>query len=455
MNEFRKYPPSEYGKIEFSLPSIEKAKLGNNNLYYVHKSNLPICQLDLMINSGSKSDPQGKDGLAHLTAMLLDEGAGEFDALELSDEFEKLGTIFSISSDKDTIHLSLLSMEEYFERSLELLSMVLFKPKFTNEDFQREKQKLLSKIIQSKDNPSNLAHVLFDKLIYTNSGYSKPIIGTKESINSISLDDIREYHKNVILNGAWDTICVVNYEKSKLENLIAKHLSHDISHEFRGTQIESNTDLSPTKIYLVNHEGAAQTELMIGHCGTKRDEGNYFARHLLNSILGGQFTSRINLNLREDKGYTYGAGSTFSYNKNAGSFYVSTSVQSEVTGNAINEILYELNNIQKGVSEKELDFAKSSLVKRFPAQFETYSQVSNNLANIIIHGLPFNYYNLYLSNLQKTSIEEVNQSAHKYIHNNNLVIVCVGNSEMIKKQLLEKYDYEIVELDKDGIQIDN
>ncbi len=453
-NDFRKYKPEAIGKIDFRLPTIETAGFGNVSIYHAKKNNLPICQLEVIIECGSKEDPDAQEGLTHLAAMMIDEGAGEYSSLQLSEEFEKLGTIFSISSDKDIIHLSILSLEEYIERSVELLSLVLLKPRLESDDFNREKQKLLAKILQSKDNPSNIASTLFDKIVYDGSGYSTPVIGKSDSVESISLAEIQSFHKNVLLNKKWSVISIGSIPVLEITKMLERYLKDNAENSLAEPELFSTVnDIENSFIYVVDHEGAAQTEIMIGHGGTKRNSGEYYAKHLLNSILGGQFTSRINLNLREDKGYTYGAGSSFNYNKEAGAFYVTTSVQSEVTGNAVKEILYELKKIKEGVTEEELDFAKSSLVKRFPSQFETYSQVANNISNLVIHNLELEYYNDYIRNISGCSIDEVNRAGMNHIHDSKLAILCVGNSTIIKEQLTALFDYEIIDLDKEGNKI--
>ena len=453
MTDFRKYKPEVVGEIDFHLPNIETSKFSNISLYHVTKGNLPICQLEIIIDCGSKLDPLGKEGLTHLTAMMLDEGAGKYTSLQLSEEFEKIGSIFSISSDKDAIQISVLSLEEYIDRSIELISLVLLQPTLAENDFEREKKKLIDKILQSKDNPSNVANEIFDKIIYHDSGYSNSIIGNTESVSSISLDDVIDFHKNVLLNKTWSIISVGSFNNEKIREILNRYLRNDskqMSVEENNFSIEKQSN---TQIYIVDHKGAAQTELMIGHISTKRNDGDYFFKHLLNSVLGGQFTSRINLNLREDKGYTYGAGSSFNYNQNAGAFYVSTSVQSEVTGNAVKEILYELNRIKDGVTEEELDFAKSSLIKRFPSQFETYSQVANNISNIITHNLQLDYYNSYITKINNSTIEQVNKAGIEDIQPDNLAIVCVGNANIIEAQLKQILNFEMITMDKNGNRI--
>ncbi|MFO7526140.1 MAG: insulinase family protein, partial [Ignavibacteriaceae bacterium] len=179
---------------------------------------------------------------------------------------------------------------------------------------------------------------------------------------------------------------------------------------------------------------------------------DYFQRLILNTVLGGQFTSRINLNLRENKGYTYGAFSHFSYLKEAAYFYVSTSVGIENTVNAIKEIYSELEKIQEGISDDELEFAKSSIIRNFPSNFETYRQITNNLSSRVLHNLPDDYFNTYIDNVLSVNSEQIKFAAQKFINPDNALCVIVGDKDKLSGPL-KTMGLEIVETDYKGIEI--
>ena len=204
---------------------------------------------------------------------------------------------------------------------------------------------------------------------------------------------------------------------------------------------------------MIHKDEAVQSEIRIGHISKKRDKHDYFPRTLLNTILGGQFSSRINLNLREDKGYTYGAFSRFNYFKECAFFYASTSVGIENTGKAINEIINELNLIKEGVTEKELEFAQSSTIGKYPANFETNRQIAHNLTTKYLYDLPDDYFRTYPDRIRNVSIEQVNKSAVDHIHTERLVILVVGDREKLIPQLKDLTSERIIELDYSGKEI--
>ena len=430
----RAIKPEPTKEISFELPSIKEFKLANNlRVLFVQKNNLPIIQLSLISEAGSKFDPVDKKGLSYLCANLLDEGAGNYNALELDEEFDLLGTSFSTSIDNDNVLLNLLTLEENFERSLELFSDVISKPKFMNDDFIREQKKLLAKIIQSKSQPSSLANKAIDKVIYQDNPYSYPTSGLEDDVKSITNDDIKLFYTN---HYSPEKSCLVVVGTLGEEVLLNK-----LNDSFSNWKTKSNSNLeieipnkTHTKIYIIDKKESHQTEIRIGHISSQRKSPDYLAKVVMNTILGGQFSSRINLNLREDKGYTYGAHSGFAYNKLMSHFIVSTSVESKYTFNSIIEIMNELKGIQISIEDSEVEFAKSYLIKRFPAMFETYNNVSRNLISLIIHDLPFTYYNDYIKNLTAVTKIDVEEAARKNIFNDSLAIVLVGNEKLIRDQ---------------------
>ncbi|MFC2139680.1 M16 family metallopeptidase [Bacteroidota bacterium] len=446
----RSRAPEEKGIISFQLPDIRNLILSNGlKIMFVQKDNLPIVQLNLVISAGSKYDLPGKNGLACLTSSLIDEGAGKYSALELDDEIEKLGSVLSTSVDHDTALISMMSLKDNIERSVELLSMVIADPNFTKDDFNREQEKLLTKIIQLKDDPSYIANSSFDRILFENTAYSRPSIGTEASIRTITNDDAKEYYKKYFTVENSSLAVVGNLTEEELLVLLEKYFSR----WNRGGKIKYpviKKEKEATKLYIIHREDSAQSEIRVGHLSSGRNSEDFFAKSIMNSILGGQFSSRINLNLREDKGFTYGANSSFYYRKELSSFAVSTAVQNENTGAAVREILNELKGIKDNIEQDELNFAKSSQIKSFPLAFETYSQIARNLAHLIIHSLPNDYFNTYIDNLEKQTLEEVLKSARENIFTAHLCILVVGDKNIISDQLKKTTGLEPIELDLSG-----
>ena len=447
----RSIKPEESGKISFALPKIEKFKLKNGlEVYFIRKNKLPIIQINLITNAGSVFDPASKKGTANLFSMVVDEGAGDYDALSLSDEFDRLGSHFSVYSTQDSVYFSLQSLTENFKRSLELFETVLTKPHFNNQDFEREQRKVLTRIIQLKDEPDEIADSVFESILFgKDSPYASRTIGYEEDIKNISVDDLKNFGSKYIHpnNAALVVVGDANLIelKEQLDNLLK-----DWKPSSAINQIPIKRKENSPKIFIVNKKDSVQTEIRTGHFSTKRNDGDYFAKTILNTILGGQFISRINLNLRENKGYTYGAHTQFNYYKNEAYFFATTSVGNENTGNALKEIFNELQKIKQGVLQSELDFAKSALIRKFPANFETYKQIATNLTGMILHSLSEKYFNTYIQNVEDITINDVNDAAAKYIVPENAVTVLVGEKDKIISQINELSLGEVVEVDEVG-----
>jgi zinc protease len=450
----RKIKPEPFGKIKFSLPEIREFTHKNGlKILFVKKDSLPLVQFLLLCNAGSISDPAGKNGLSNLTAMMLDEGAGEYDALQLSDEIDMLGSQLTVRSSEDNFIISLQTLEENTGRSFELLSKIILEPHFDDGDFQREKRKVLTALIQRKDNPDDVAEYIFENNLFGKENpYSNLNLGNEKDINSITTKDVRNFYNKFLTAGNSVLIIVGNTSEQEINGLIDKHLSK-WKKQIPEIKKISDSIRKGSTIVFCNKENAMQSEIRVGHLASKRNEGNYFAKLILNMILGGQFSSRINLSLREDKGYTYGAFSRFNYYKNQAYFYVSTSVSTENTGNAIREILSELKRIRNGVTDEELEFAKSSLIRKFPSNFETYSQVAGNLTGKVIFSLPDDYFNTYIDNVRNVSKNDVNEAAAKEILAEETLIAVVGDKSKVLEQLKEFQNSVFVEVDSEGNKI--
>lgn len=449
----RSLAPQPQGKISFEIPQIEKVDLENGiPLYYVQKEKLPIIKLILISSAGSINDPIDKKGLAFLTSLLIDEGAAEYDALQLNNELEKLGTIFSINANHDTFIFSLLSLKEYFARSLELLSKIIMEPRFEEKDFAREKKRMLDKILQLKDEPSFIASSAFEKKLLSPSPYSFPEIGYESTASSIKRDDVIDFYNNKFLKSNFSTVIVGNITKSEVVDLFNKYFS-----KLKTSTLEKYDSIIPKhnfrNIFFIDKKESAQSEIRIGNIIKQRKAEDFYAAKLVNTILGGAFTSRINLNLREKRGITYGAGSSLNYYRSAASFEISTAVNIKNTEEAVSELINEMNLIRQQIYDNEIEFAKSYLIRQFPSKFETYSQVARNISPLIIHNLPLDYYHKYEDAIANVKKDEIQKAAIEYIKPANSVILVVGDKSIVQPQLSSLFGKELIELDIFGDEI--
>lgn len=435
-------------EINFSLDNISTHILKNGmKLFYLRKEKLPMIRLNLVVEAGGKFDFFSNSGTARLTSQMIDEGADGLTALELSDEFDLLGTDFNISADNDFIVFSLQSLTENFEKSLELFSKVILKPDFSEKEFEREKKKLLVNILQLKDDSERIAEQIFDKIIFVKHYYALPVNGYLDTVERIDLNDLKNHYSKYFKANNSFIAAAGNLSSEEIFQLVEKYfIGYSSISEI--ISLPENFEVSDKKLFIYDKSDSVQTEIRVGYLSGKRNISDYFSKLLLNTIFGGQFNSRLNSNLREKKGYTYGISSQFVYTKNSGYFSIGTSVSSENTFDAVKEILSEIENLKKGVTTEELNFAKTSLTRKFPLNFENYRQLTSNLSALAIHSLPLSYFNEYLGNLNSVTIEQVNEQAVK-LSQADMKIILVGNRKSIEKEFTEK-GFELISVNEKG-----
>jgi len=436
MQTDRKQRPSSSGEINFTLPTVQSYQLSNGlKIYFSEKKELPLIRINFLVNNGSRFDPENLKGLSNLLAMCIDEGAGKYDALQLADEFEMLGAQFSISSDPDVTFFSLQVLRENFMPALKLLSSVITNPHLSENDFSREKRKVLARLEQVKAEPDYVAEISFEYFLFgSDSAYAYPVMGIENTLQNIQIESIKGLYQKKF--SPFNSSVVV------VGDIDLKSLQAELKDTFGNWDLKStieepllNLTKPQRKIFVLNKKDALQTEIRTGHLSSKRTEKDFFQKQIMNLALGGQFSSRLNLNLREKNGYTYGIHSRFNYLKEAGYFAVSTSVDVENTTNALREIYNEINKIKNGITEDELAFSKSSLTKRFPANFETYRQIASNISSKIINNLPDNYFETYIDRVNSVSLDDINKITIDSIHPEQLITVLVGDSNKILGQI--------------------
>jgi len=436
--------------IKYQLPGIEKFILSSGiEIYSVKKDKLPVVFAELIVFSGSRYDGENKKGLSYLTSCLIDEGAGEYDSLQLSGEFEKLGSVFSISSDHDKTIFSIMSLKENFSRTLELLSKIIYKPRFEEKDFQREKKKVIDHILQLKDEPSFIASAAFEHLIFESTCYGYPEIGFSGDLENISNIDVRNFYGTNFLQSPASVVIVGNFNSSEIIERFENEFGNwNLSPERTIRFIQPG--IREASYFMVHKENSPQSELRIGHLSKLRSAPDYIPARLMNAILGGQFSSRINLNLRENKGFTYGATSAFLYYRESAFFEISTAVNIENSGQAVKEILKEIDGIRYSISENEIYFAKSYLIKQFPSQFETYPQIAKNIESLLIHSLDLNQLSLYTGRIEAASADEIRRAALENIFPDKMTVLIAGDRIKIREQLKSALNAEPTEVDLYG-----
>lgn len=447
----RATPPQIVEQAKFHLPEIQQitSAKGMKGLF-IQKAKLPMVQFTLIVSTGCVLDEAGKSGLANLTAILIDEGAGGLSALELNNQFELLGSSIQISINHEFMYFTILSLEEKFAESLSLLGKILTTPHFEQNEFLREKSKVLAQLLQIKDEPDTIADKLFEEQVFgaqNNLGHFT--LGKEKDIALLSNEDVKNFYHSFISSGRSGFVCAGSLNADVLKNFIDQYVD-DFGEE---KSVVNPAFLLPAKkrrLIYVHKNDAQQTEIRIGNLSGKRSESDFYAKLVMNTILGGQFNSRINFKLRETRGFTYGANSYFAYRKEIGYFSLTTSVQSEHTIEAIQDIFYEVKEIKETINTEELEAAKLSIIRRFPSNFETYYQLVSGLNTLYTYNLQPSYFDEYLSKVQAVTIEDALSAARGNIKEVEMVVVLVGDKTKFIN-LVDEFGFdEIIEMNEDG-----
>ncbi len=419
---------------DYHFPKFETRALENGmRIIVAPVQKLPIVTVLAVIDATALADPAGKEGVAELTAQAIREGTENLDGAELTLEFEKLGTSFESGADWDSTVASMTVLRDKLDSAFSLFSNVITSPAFRGEDIERLKEERLAERLQIIDEPRGLAEESFSRFVYADDvRYGKPMSGSSASVTAITRDDVVQFYRENYASNATTLILVGDLTPDEGVELAKKSFG-----DWKGVRknVVVMADIparSARASRIVSKADAAQSELRIGHVGVQRLNEDYFSIVVMNAILGGLFSSRINLNLREAHGYTYGASSYYDWRRQSGPFVISTAVQSEVTAAAITEVLSEIDRMRaEQVGEDELTLATSYLEGVFPIRYETTSAIAAALANMVTFKLPETYYDTYRSNIAAVTTGDVLNAAKKYVHPDQLQVVVVGDPSLL------------------------
>ncbi|MEZ5305999.1 MAG: pitrilysin family protein [Pyrinomonadaceae bacterium] len=457
-------PKADYSSIlpkpgpdpKLKLPKPTKTKLKNGlDVWYVQQAELPITSLNLVFENGSTENPKGMEGLADITASEMNSGTKTRDATQISNELQSIGAFMNVNSGWDSTQASMQTLSRHLDTALNIYSDIILNPIFPDKELETAKRRRLVALRQQRDDASQIASSVYSKLLYgDNHPYGRQESGDEKSIGAIKRDDIVKFYETYYKPNSATLIVVSDQSlktiKPKLEKAFGAWASADVP----TTQLKKPAQFDKPGIYLVDKPGAAQSQLRIGQVGVNRGNPDFVPILVMNQILGGQFSARVNMNLREDKGYTYGARTGFSTRKEAGPFTASAGVQTAVTKESVIEFMKELNGIRGSipVTQSELDYAKQSLIRSFPRTIETSSQISGQLANLFVYGLPENYTDQYLMKISKVTLDDIKRVSNQYLDPNKMAIVVVGDKKTIEAGLreIDGWGSKITMLDTNG-----
>jgi zinc protease len=426
-------PPRSY-----HFPRFERRTLGNGmQLVVAPVTKLPLVTVIAVVDAGAATEPVGREGVAALTARLLPEGAAGMDGAALADRFERIGASMDSHADWDVAAVSLTMLATRLPEALALLRDLLRAPEFPEREVARLKEERLADLLQQRAEPRGLADEQFARALYQPTArYASPAEGDETSVRGLTREDARAFYA-ARYRPAATTLIVAGDVTMAEASTLTDTLFGDWSGE-RPAPATAGIDAAQRSrlTRVVAKADAPQSEVRVGHIGLSRRAPDYFDAMVMNAVLGGLFSSRINLNLREAHGYTYGAFSGFEWRRGTGPFVVSTAVKSDVTAAAVQEILGEIDRMRREeIGEEELTLATSYLDGVFPIRYETTSAIAAALANLVIHELPDDYYDRYRERVRAVTTQGVLRAAQAHLHPDQLRVVVVGDPAVIATPL--------------------
>lgn len=433
----RTKPPGLGPPPRVSLPPIVTRELPNGlKLMIVEQHELPLVDFVLLVGSGSTTDPASKTGVANLTAAMLREGTTTRKSLEIADQIAFLGISLSPSSSWESSTLSLHTPTAQLDSALALFADVALHPSFPATDFERIRKSRLTDLIRLKDQGPAIANVAFPAIIYgSRHPYGAATLGTEASVKSLSVADLQNYYQANFKPNNSTLIIVGDVNPNQVEQKISAVFGAWQRGDVSPLTYTDPPKAGATTIYLIDKPGAAQSSFRIGSVGVPRSTKDFFALTVMNTILGASFTSRLNQNLRETRGYTYGASSRFDMRRAAGPFSASAEIVAAKTDSALLEFMKELSGIRQAVPASELSKAKRYLQLQLPGNFETTQDIAFQLIPVALYGLPLDYYNNYVQNIEAVTQADVARVAQQYINPGSLAVVIVGDRKSIEPAL--------------------
>ena len=431
----RSKPPALGPTPQLKLPPIQKRALSNGlSVWIVEAHKVPLVQVNLLVQAGSGDDPAGKFGLSSLTAAMLDEGAGTKTALQIADEIEFLGADLSTTSSFDASAVRLNVPVTRLAAALPIMADVAVRPTFPQAELDRLRQERLTALLQARDDAAQVAPLAFARTVFGSTHrYGTAAMGTPATLKAFTITDLRSFHATHYQPSNATLVVVGDVRVDTVLPLLEKHFGGwKAAAGTPRTVVAPAPQLTQPQVVIVDMPGAPQSQVRIGWVGVARSTADYFTLQVLNTILGGSFTSRLNQNLREKNQFSYGASSRFDMRLSAGPFFAGAGVQTDKTADALREFFNELNAIGKPVGAEELAKAKNYVALGFPSEFETSGDLASHIEEMIVYKLPDTYFERYVASIQAVTAEDVQRAAARYIQPGHFAIVVAGDRKAIE-----------------------
>jgi len=417
--------------------------------------------MSLFVDAGATGDPPNRPGLSHLTAVMLPEGTPTMTSQEISEEMEFIGAHLSSSAGYEQVSASTSALTQHRGRVMEILADVVTHANFPEHELERVRKERLVDLRRIADDPNLIAQRAFRALLHgKGTPYGSPLTGTEDSVGAITRDEIVEQFQRTYVADAATLVVVGDTTRDDVLSLAQARFGHwsagGQSQAASAQRQKSDTPVqNATTIYLADKPGAAQSVIRAGHLTIDRHDPDYYALNLLNYLFGGHFMARMNQNLRQDKGYSYGFHSAVDWSTGPSMLAAWGSVQTAVTKESVIEVLKEFEDIRTGrpVDDEEFTDAKNGLLKGFPSQFETQTDLLSQLGRIVMFGLPDDYYSGLAARYEGLTADELRRVAIERVDNEHLSLLVVGDRTVVEPGL-EELGHPIVHVDYEGVLID-
>lgn len=394
----------------------------------------------LVLPVGSAADFEGFEGLAAITGDMIDEGTGSLSAIDVNAAFARIGAHLETDVSADATMFTVTSLAKFAKHALALFADCVIRPRLAVADFDRIRELRLTRLVQIRDMPSAIADRAFMQVVYGTHPYAHMALGTEESLRQLTIDTVSMFHSRLYRASKATLIASGDIGAAEFERMASDTFGSwvdDAPDIAEDAAIVAPPAAPVHKLVIVDKPGSAQSEIRIGEVGLSRDTPDYHPLIVLNMILGGQFVSRINMKLRQEKGLTYGARTAFDFRRGRGPFILQTSVQSDGTGEAVTSSLREIYAIRadQPPTAEEVNVAKAALTRGYARNFETAEQIARAMAQLALYGLPDDYFDTFTSRVADVTVERARQMASMHLHPDRLATAIVSDSSIVLPQL--------------------
>ena len=441
----RTRPPAPGPEGAVAMPEFERLALPPGvPVYVAQRAGVPLLELELLLDAGGEHNPPARPGLAAMTASMIDEGSARRTGPESAAELERRGATLSCHADWNAARLRLQLLSSDLEYGLGLVAELLQEPAFPQHELERLRQQTLAELQRRADQPAALADEAFAHHLFAGTIFAQPLAGNPAALRAMSRAELVDFHRERYRPELGALVVAGEFDRDRLAAAVARMFPASAPAATLASPAPSISAGGRRRVVVVDRPGAEQTELRIGHPGVPRQHPDRVGLGILNTLLGGKFTSRINLNLRERHGFTYGASSRFVDRKTRGPFVVSAAVTTAATGQAAQEVLGELRRIRdEAVHPAELDETRNYLLGVFPYSLQMIEGLAARLDEIALYGLPLDMPARYLAEVAAIRVEDLTRLARAHLQPDDALVVAVGPAQELMRQLQEIAEPEL------------